>query len=444
MSDEQPPRAASRRGCARCSWRPAGDESRHDQAVEHAEQSGHPLCVVCTRSLTSEEPTTCERCLGRTRDDLRAIVELYALLPEQIGHPATQVYDRSGRSSDGSPLPGGDALVLLARGGTGTTARRLTPLERLAAEKPGVLVAGREHAVDNKEDDGASIAYALANWETYWRELRDEPIAVPEQWWLPDAVGPLTVEQMAYLANRLLDVGPTVATSAGYLERRMRWAADVAPDSTLDPDFVAFAQDLRQMRQQLEALSSTGDRELRAPVRCFDCDARALTRQYRPSTTCEHTRPDFAEYTSRIHRADIPRVLTPKWRLLLDFEHVVNAWDSRHEATCTQGGLVEHWTCARCHREYTEQEYRLVLARQMKTDSETRGWLTPSQTATSLAVPVNTVRTWLKRLQVTSMCDVKTRRMHVWWPDAHDLHLEQAARRAELEARRAEREQRGA
>jgi hypothetical protein len=438
-TDTEPASRAGARRCARCAWRPDPDgPDRHEQALEHAAESGHPLCAVCTRSLADEEPMTCERCLTRARVDLASIVELYALLPEEIGIPATQVYDRSSRSSETLPLPGGDALVMLGPGGTGTTARRLTPKERLAGDPTsGPLVAGREHAADNRDDDGVSVAFALWTWERAWRDARREPVTLREQWWLPDAVGPLSPQQLAHLTERRLNAHqPTVMTAAGYLERRMRWAAD---HHDAFPDFVA---DLRAIRRRLEDANSAGERTVHAPVQCFDCGSKSLERAYRPAGSCSHERPRYEQFHRYVHVLSVASAIAtppPKWRLLLDFDDLIKDWDREHAGSCDQGGRFEHWVCSRCDREYEDAEYRLALAAQKSRDADARGWLSPAETATLLDLPVKQVRKWYDRRQLAAICSTTTRRMLVWWPAAHELAVKQAARRAELAEKRAER-----
>lgn len=83
-----------------------------------ASQVGDRLCVVCERrELAADEPQTCIWCLGRARGNLIALVDAYALLPAEL-------VDRGGVSfepipvggSRETPIPGGEALVLLAGG----------------------------------------------------------------------------------------------------------------------------------------------------------------------------------------------------------------------------------------------------------------------------------------------------------------------------------------
>jgi hypothetical protein len=299
----------------RCHWQPDPEleESERDQLASHAVDADHPLCAVCSRSLQVEEPRTCEKCLTRARENLAEIVDLYALLPDELGHPKSTAYDQDRRAgSNGRPLPGGDVLVLLAGGSEGGAARRLTAIDHLRGERvrwwlldrigPLTLAdyraneraaEGREHAIDNQQDDAPSIPEALARWEDDWRHVHNEPAAV-----VPPGAGGL--------------IDRTLVSAAGYLERRMRWAAD---EHELFPDFAA---ELHELRARLQNATSRSQRPVRAPAVCFDCGQDALEREW------------------------------------------------------TDTGLAEKWTCRRCHRAYEQAEYWLAVKARLMTKQEDR------------------------------------------------------------------------
>lgn len=46
------------------------------------------------------------------------------------------------------------------------------------------------------------------------------------------------------------------------------------------------------------------------------------------------------------------------------------------------------------------------------------GWASPEEIAAVCGVSRHTVRTWARRGQIPAACDVKTRRLLVWWPAA--------------------------
>ena len=88
-------------GTQRCDYRGTKTE-----LVEHAAETGHTLCGICSRSLRNGEPRVCDFCIQHVRDDLHTIVETYDLLPSIVEH--------SGYVN--TSLPGGVALVMLADG----------------------------------------------------------------------------------------------------------------------------------------------------------------------------------------------------------------------------------------------------------------------------------------------------------------------------------------
>jgi hypothetical protein len=380
------------RACARCDW--TSDDTLpvepRLQAIEHA-ALGHPLCTVCLRSLDLSEPIVCERCLTRAQRHLQQIVELYALLPEELDHPSAHA-----------------ALVLLGPGSEGVAFRDMTKSEWRslagAAQHP-LGLPGREHAVDNKEDDGVSVVFALTSWETDWREHFDEATPTP---------------------------AATLAGAAGYLERRMRPAAN--GDATRDPHpaFADFATELAGLLVAIEEAGSRGDRPRRAPVACFGCGrSKTLAREYRPADPCEHVRPTFPPpANSKKPSLDQPERLE-RHRAALAL------WQEAH-ARCDQGGLVARWTCRVCDRVYDDAEYMLALSDSMRVVSESRGWGTVWEVATSLGLPPRTVRAWVTRGQVQSMRADETERVLVWWPDARELAAAREARLAAAAARRAE------
>jgi hypothetical protein len=219
--------------------------------------------VVCAGHLDESEPQTCVACLGRVRRDLREVVELYALLPDQLGHATARPPDAGGSSSGGSaPLPGGDVLAMMAPGSDGafwrdrdTTSRlertpwrlparlRHDPLvwsadpTRQAEQASGVTWESGS-ANPHRESDPPSVVHELATWEDDWRRQRDESAAGPA----------------------------SVVSAVGYLSRAAGWAAD------RHPAFDEFAADVARLRSRLEVATAMDSRPLvSGDVRCFQC-----------------------------------------------------------------------------------------------------------------------------------------------------------------------------
>src|SRR4051812_28654244 len=90
----------SRLDCNRCDFR----AEKPEELGEHATDAQHWLCVICRVSLKEQETQTCDRCVKNVRTDLATVVVTYALLPAELVHHAN------------APIPGGDALVMLADG----------------------------------------------------------------------------------------------------------------------------------------------------------------------------------------------------------------------------------------------------------------------------------------------------------------------------------------
>ncbi len=209
--------------CLRCDFRsdPAED-SPADQLGQHALDTGHRLCTVCTRSLAEHDPAmACERCLTRTREQLASVLMLYTELPSHLGHARSQVYDR-GRAggSDGRPLPGGDVLVLLGGGSEGLA----------------------EDGETSRDSDVSSVAYELHWWQLDWQERRgDTPDPRPR-------------------SNRTI-----VHHASRYLDTRARWAAQQ------HPGFDEFASDVRRLHAALERATARVRTAAKANAQCFDC-----------------------------------------------------------------------------------------------------------------------------------------------------------------------------
>lgn len=204
-------------------------------------------CIVCKRAgLDEHEPQTCIRCLGRTRSALASIVELYALLPAAISAKAGAAppLDPSGvRADHEPPMPGGDALALLAGGSDVNRASR---------------GGDRSHVTDEIGVDATSTVNVLATWEDDFRHLRGEPAA-----------------------TRRADV----TSASDYLTRRLSWAAQH------HPAFDEFARDIRRLRGRL-AVATSHDHvvDRGAKIGCPDC-GEPLVRYYRQPDPCP---PDCA------------------------------------------------------------------------------------------------------------------------------------------------------
>jgi ribosomal protein L37AE/L43A len=289
----------SRYACRRCDWTPADSETPRVDLLEHSGDAEHPVCVVCGLSLERAELQACVPCLADLRVRLAGILELYALLPAELGHPTAAPMDASGaHRDDETALPGGRVLALLAPGSEGAQWRgrpRPTTLDKtpwrtearlrhdgaiwspdptVQAAQAADLVWVERDRNDNDPTLTPSVAFELARWEDAIRAARHDPAA---------------------------QAPPTVSGAVGYLTTTAGWAADY------HPAFAELAEDVRNLHSALEEVTSRSNRpQIGAP--CLECEAD-LHRQYgEEHWTCPRCRRqyDAASYWLSV-RADLEK-----------------------------------------------------------------------------------------------------------------------------------------
>lgn len=295
--------------CARCDFKASEDEP----LAVHAIGAGHPLCTCCLRSLSETDPVrACERCLTEARELLSGIVMMFAELPHHMGHLNGALRSHTGRSSDGRPLPGAAVLVMLGPGSEGLA----------------------EDETTSRTTDPPSISFELGWWALGWADLRGEP------------------------AMLLITANPsrTVLKAAGYLERKMRWAAN------MHPAFDQFLADLHRLHEILERATSRDLPCERVGADCFEC------------------------------AGDLIRVVDR-----------------------STGLSTEDVQCQQCHASYDPARYRLALRAAWERDVEV--WVPLTDAARLVHRNVETVETWAKRGQVDSACRLSDGRKLVSWPD---------------------------
>lgn len=248
-------------------------------------------CGTCRQLLGRGEQATCRACVADVRAALRGIVDGYAVLPlllDSLGSNAPKRNPGGGGGGDRErPLPGGDPLVMLGPGSGGDNVRR-ADTARLRVDPGAVQLYGR----DDADGDPVSVSHELGRWEDDWRRLRGEP----------GAPGP------AY-----------VSTAVDYLTVNVSWAA------SRHPAFREFADDMRRLRWQLEAVTRTEDRPVRASAPCFE-----------PRPTDDD---DGGE------------------------ARVCGGVLERHYLTT---GLQDDWVCRRCKRVYDQAGYWLAVRSQLE------------------------------------------------------------------------------
>lgn len=192
------------------------------------------LCGVCRHRLGTDELATCRACVADVRAHLLAVEATYGLLPALLGVLGSNAPQPGQVRASERPLPGGDVLVLLARGSNALEAlRRLRQAEAV----------GKPHdeppwGADDAGNDPPSAAYELGRWVDDWRLLRREPVG---------------------------GHAATVPGAVDYLLARLPWAA------SHHPGFAEFTLDVKVLRRRLERAAGLDDRPERAGVPCFDC-----------------------------------------------------------------------------------------------------------------------------------------------------------------------------
>lgn len=174
-----------------------------------------PTCCACERPLGDYEPLTCRRCQNHARRAVADIVDLYAELPDHIGHLTGLAGGHTRETSPTPPLPGGDALVLLAAGSYGWS----------------------DNGETTRDDDPQSAAQVLAVWEDRWRKARAEPAAATTA---------------------------TVATTSRYVTAHLQWAANT------DPAFGVFLSELRHLRSRMRVVTGAISPPVRSDAYCLN------------------------------------------------------------------------------------------------------------------------------------------------------------------------------
>ena len=227
-------------------------------------------CCICDNDLRPHAPQTCLPCYTCTRSRIPEIGDLYAALPDCIGHLTGTWSNRS--RVDGSrhhPIPGGDALVLLAGGG----GNGVQPSRR----------GDRSHAADQWPTDPPSVAGELARWEDDWRTARRDSPA-------PNA--------------------PTVTTATRYLLTHLRWAA------TEHPAFDEFATDIDALHQRLSIVTGGDNKPVKSEAHCLTCHTRLVQHWTDTGLSDTHTCPTCkTTYTPGQYQQALKAHLTSKQQI---------------------------------------------------------------------------------------------------------------------------------
>jgi hypothetical protein len=165
----------------------------------------------------------------------------------------------------------------------------------------------------------------------------------------------------------------------GYLMTCLDWAS-----RTPEAGFCQFLDDLRTLRARLDRATGHSQTVWKAEAECFTCGQDQLQREV------------------------------------------------------TEQGYADDWTCQVCGARYDWARYVLACAARVddgRSQLRESGWGTPAQVGAATGTPVETVRTWAKRGQVSAACLLNEKReLVVWFPEVHERaeRLRVARERAEV------------
>ena len=311
-----------------------------------------PHCVLCTRRhLDNNHPLTCPDCIAQVRDDLHEIRWLCRHLRWQAARGG-----RDGHLTAAAPIPGGDALVMYAT--------RDEQAEALVWQD----AAGRDTGHENHPDDPMPPLLPLLGWAHQWRTWQNR--------------GPLA--------------RPSLSGVIGYLLGELHLLAQ----ATDGPDWLGFARDIADLRRALErVLHDEQDPERGVP--CFECGDR-LVRTFGRPRPCRHVR-----------EARAAGVTITQWIYTLS---TYPELDDDHTRCLDQGGIADpsvgqSWECEGCRKHYTAGEYaNAVRSHLLIGGPDGDGWThiamaaEAATTMTQVVVAPSTVRRWMDRGKVLSVC----------------------------------------
>jgi hypothetical protein len=84
--------------------------------------------------------------------------------------------------------------------------------------------------------------------------------------------------------------------------------------------------------------------------------------------------------------------------------------------------------CPACKTPYNAAQFALARANNLRSQGADRFVLVPDAIEAS-GVPKQTMHSWMRRLDIKVACDLKTKKLQVWWPDVRQRTLLWATRR---------------
>jgi hypothetical protein len=381
-----------------------------------------PHCTTCNRNhLDNTHPLTCPDCIGHTRDDLLEVLWLCRHLRNQAARAG-----RNGRLAAAAPIPGADAMVMLARAGADLDD----------------LIWRPDLDDDHHPDDPVPPLLPLAAWAQQW----------------------------ATWHHHQTPARPTVSGIVGYLTNHLTGMAQAVDG----PDWTRFAHDIADLRRRLEGVLHD-ERDPERGVSCFEC-GDTLVRKFGRPQACRHRTPADAHVdriragaqAARVFLDDVlptyPELGPPSYADRKAARRTPTAAElAATRAPCPrciasttgQGGILDpsvgqSWECVGCRKLYTPGEYGNAVRRDLlEGGPDGDGWThigmaaEAASTMTGYVIAEGTVRKWMDRGRVAAVCrwaaGASWGLRLVFWPDVAD----QAAAAVErAQAAAAAREQR--
>lgn len=368
---------------------------RQPDGPDQLERCPNDHCVVCTREHTDHaHPLTCPECIGAVRRDLEDIRWL-------ARHLRWHAARGEGLAVPSARIPGGDALVVLARAGAGwdDLHTRFGPLK----DNPKADLLTEDHPAD----DVMPVLLPLLGWEHQWRTHFGH-------------------------TRRTTDRSPVTAITRYFEDHLDRMA-----QTTTGPDWPTFAADMTALRRELEGILHD-ERDPERGVPCFECGDR-LVRRFGDPHPCRHATParrhlDEVERRAARGRATLTAIATyPELRgreypsgwtpaELAAARPPSSAEVSAARVPCPacvergQGGIVnpavgQSWECLGCRKQYTPGEYAYAVRRHLLTTGPNGdGWThitmaaEAASTQTGFVITPRIVRNWMDSGKVQSCC----------------------------------------
>lgn len=312
-----------------------------------------PHCVLCSRRhLDNDHPLTCDECIGAVRTDLDEIRWLARHLRWQAARAG-----RDGRLLAAAPIPGGDAMVVLARSGV----EEVRTFRGWTAD---------HHDQDHRAKDPTPLLLPLVAWEEVWRTHLGHQLRTAQR-------APVTAITQ-YLASHLT-----------------RIAQDLDA-----PDWQGFADAMAILRRQLEGVLHD-EQEPERGVSCFECGDQ-LVRRFGNPKPCRH-----------VGDARRAGVTVAHWVYLLSTYPELK---DDHTQCRDQGGIAnpeagQSWECQGCRKHYDHGEYAHAVRRDLlEGGPDGDGWTHITMAAeaatmmTSVTFGPERVRRWMDRGRVSAMC----------------------------------------